>query len=98
MGPSHGGKQSETLAMVPAIVARGGKWFSSIGSKGNAGTKVISVNGSVSRPCPVEVPPRHHPRGYYHNRRRRDCGQEAEGGHPGRSVRGVLPAQSIKIP
>ena len=41
----------ETLAMVPAIVARGGKWFSSIGSKGNAGTKVISVNGSVSGPA-----------------------------------------------
>ena len=46
----------ETLALVPAIIARGGKWFSSIGRKGNTGTKVISLNGSITRPCLLEVP------------------------------------------
>jgi NADH:ubiquinone oxidoreductase subunit F (NADH-binding)/(2Fe-2S) ferredoxin len=46
----------ETLAMVPAIIARGGKWFSGIGTTGNAGTKVLSLNGSITRPCLVEVP------------------------------------------
>ena len=46
----------ETLANIPAIIARGGKWFSAIGIKGNTGTKVISLNGSIAHPCLVEVP------------------------------------------
>ncbi len=88
----------ETLAMVPAIIARGGKWYSGIGSKGNAGTKVISLNGSISRSCLVEVP----------------LGITLEeiiaiggGVTAGRNLKavtmggpsgGVLPAQSIKLP
>ena len=46
----------ETLATIPVIIARGGSWFSGIGTKGNTGTKVISLNGSISNPCLVEVP------------------------------------------
>ena len=55
-GAVHGGKQSGNPGHGSSHCRPGGKWFSSIGSKGNAGTKVISVNGSVSRPCLVEVP------------------------------------------
>jgi NADH:ubiquinone oxidoreductase subunit F (NADH-binding)/(2Fe-2S) ferredoxin len=46
----------ETLANIPVIITKGGKWFSSIGTKGNTGTKVISLNGSVNNPCLIEVP------------------------------------------
>jgi NADH:ubiquinone oxidoreductase subunit F (NADH-binding)/(2Fe-2S) ferredoxin len=46
----------ETLANIPAIIARGGGWFSTIGIKGNTGTKVISLNGSITNPCLIEVP------------------------------------------
>jgi NADH:ubiquinone oxidoreductase subunit F (NADH-binding)/(2Fe-2S) ferredoxin len=46
----------ETLANIPVIIVKGGDWFSSIGTKGNAGTKVISLNGSINNPCLIEVP------------------------------------------
>lgn len=46
----------ETLANIPVIIAKGGNWFSSIGTKGNTGTKVISLNGSINNSCLIEVP------------------------------------------
>jgi len=46
----------ETLANIPVIIAKGGSWFSSIGTKDNTGTKVISLNGSIKNPCLIEVP------------------------------------------
>jgi NADH:ubiquinone oxidoreductase subunit F (NADH-binding)/(2Fe-2S) ferredoxin len=46
----------ETLANIPLIISKGGKWFSKIGPKGNHGTKVISLNGSITNPCLLEVP------------------------------------------
>ena len=46
----------ETLATIPAIISKGGKWYSTIGTKGNTGTKVMSLNGSINNPCLVEVP------------------------------------------
>ena len=46
----------ETLATIPAIIAKGGTWYGKIGTKGNTGTKVMSLNGSVNNPCLVEVP------------------------------------------
>lgn len=46
----------ETLANIPVVVVKGGDWFSAIGVKGNTGTKVISLNGSVRKPCLIEVP------------------------------------------
>ncbi|MDR1726589.1 MAG: 4Fe-4S binding protein [Acidobacteriota bacterium] len=45
----------ETLANVPAIVARGAEWFASIG-KGDAGTKVFALSGAVRNTGLVEVP------------------------------------------
>ncbi len=46
----------ETWANVPQIVLRGGKWFSSIGTKESTGTKVFSLVGKVSNTGLVEVP------------------------------------------
>jgi len=46
----------ETFANIPVIIAKGGNWFSRIGTKDNTGTKVISLNGSINNPCLVEVP------------------------------------------
>jgi NADH:ubiquinone oxidoreductase subunit F (NADH-binding) len=46
----------ETLATVPAIMAKGPKWFSSIGNEKCKGTKVFSLVGKVNRIGLVEVP------------------------------------------
>jgi NADH:ubiquinone oxidoreductase subunit F (NADH-binding)/NAD-dependent dihydropyrimidine dehydrogenase PreA subunit len=45
----------ETLANVPAIVARGAEWFSSIGTPTSKGTKVFALSGKVARTGLVEV-------------------------------------------
>jgi len=44
----------ESIAVIPAILKRGGKWFSNIGTPGNSGTKIFSVSGHVNKPCNVE--------------------------------------------
>ena len=44
----------ESLAVVPTILRRGADWFSSIGRKGNAGTKIFCISGHVNEPCNVE--------------------------------------------
>ncbi len=45
----------ETLACVPGIVARGGRWFRGLGRTG-AGTKLYCVSGHVRRPGTYELP------------------------------------------
>ena len=44
----------ETVAVVPTILRRGGKWFSSIGKPKNTGTKIFCISGNVNSPCNVE--------------------------------------------
>lgn len=44
----------ETLAVSPTILRRGPEWFSSMGRKNNAGTKLFCISGHVNRPCTVE--------------------------------------------
>ena len=44
----------ETIAVVPAILRRGGDWFSSFGRTKNTGTKVFCISGHVNKPCNVE--------------------------------------------
>jgi len=44
----------ESVAVVPAILKRGAKWFSSLGTKNNTGTKIFSISGHVNKPCNVE--------------------------------------------
>ena len=42
------------MAVVPEILRRGSKWFSSLGLPGNTGTKIFCISGHVESPCNVE--------------------------------------------
>ena len=44
----------ETVAVVPTILRRGGKWFASLGRPKNTGTKIFCISGNVNSPCNVE--------------------------------------------
>ena len=46
----------ETLANIPPIIERGGKWFSGIGTKLSKGTKVFALTGKVRHSGLIEVP------------------------------------------
>ena len=46
----------ETLANVPPIVARGAKWYRSIGTPGSPGTMIFSLGDEVSQPGIYELP------------------------------------------
>jgi len=46
----------ETLANVPAVILRGGKWFSGIGSEESKGTKVFALTGKIKNSGLIEVP------------------------------------------
>jgi NADH-quinone oxidoreductase subunit F len=47
---------TETLASVPVILAKGGAWFSAIGVPKSGGTKIFSVSGHVTNPGNFEIP------------------------------------------
>lgn len=47
---------TETLASVPVILQKGGKWFLELGKPNNGGTKIFSVSGHVKKPGNYEVP------------------------------------------
>ena len=44
----------ETVAVSPTILRKGAKWFASLGSPKNTGTKIFSISGHVNNPCNVE--------------------------------------------
>ena len=44
----------ETIAVVPTILRKGSKWFSSLGKPKNTGTKIFCISGNVNNPCNVE--------------------------------------------
>ena len=44
----------ETIAVIPTILRKGGKWFGSIGRPKNTGTKIFCISGNVNNPCNVE--------------------------------------------
>jgi NADH:ubiquinone oxidoreductase subunit F (NADH-binding) len=46
----------ETLANVPAIIAKGGDWFAAIGMGESTGTKVFALTGKVKNSGLIEVP------------------------------------------
>lgn len=46
----------ETLANVPAIIARGAKWYRSFGTPESPGTMIFSLNEEVNRPGIYELP------------------------------------------
>ena len=45
----------ETLANIPAIAAKGGKWFAGTGTASSKGTKIVALSGNVAQACWVEV-------------------------------------------
>src|SRR3990170_2254869 len=45
----------ETISHVPHIIARGGAWFASLGTKTQGGTRMFSVSGRVTRPGVYEA-------------------------------------------
>ena len=44
----------ESIAVLPAILKRGAKWFASLGKPKNTGTKIFCISGHVNNPCNVE--------------------------------------------
>jgi NADH-quinone oxidoreductase subunit F len=46
----------ETLASVPAIIAKGGEWYKSLGTPDTTGTKIYQIIGHVKTPQVCEVP------------------------------------------
>ncbi len=46
----------ETFANIPAIINKGAKWFSSIGTKKSSGTKVFALAGKINNVGLIEVP------------------------------------------
>jgi len=46
----------ETLASVPVILQKGGKWHLELGKPNNGGCKIFSVSGHVNKPGNYEVP------------------------------------------
>jgi NADH:ubiquinone oxidoreductase subunit F (NADH-binding)/(2Fe-2S) ferredoxin/NAD-dependent dihydropyrimidine dehydrogenase PreA subunit len=55
-GQPTGINNVETWANVPAIIARGAKWYASIGTPTSKGTKVFSLVGKINNTGLVEVP------------------------------------------
>ena len=44
----------ETIAVLPTILKKGAKWFTSLGKPKNTGTKIFCISGNVNNPCNVE--------------------------------------------
>ena len=47
---------TESLASVPVILEKGGKWFLEMGKPNNGGSKLFCVSGHVNKPGNFEVP------------------------------------------
>ncbi len=47
---------TETLASIPMILAKGGEWFSKLGVPGAGGTKLYAVSGHIEKPGNFEIP------------------------------------------
>lgn len=46
----------ETLANIPPIILNGGEWYTKLGTKNSAGTKVYTILGNVNATGLIEVP------------------------------------------
>lgn len=46
---------TESLASVPVILEKGGKWFLELGKPNNGGTKIFSMSGHINKPGNYEV-------------------------------------------
>src|ERR1700730_3529589 len=76
----------ETLSSIPAILHRGGEWYSRLGSANNGGTRLFCISGHVNRPGIYELPMG------FNLKRMID---EVAGGIPGgRKLKAVIPGGS----
>lgn len=46
----------ETFLAIPQILAKGPKWFKSVGTKQSSGSKLLSISGDCKKPGVYEVP------------------------------------------
>lgn len=76
---------TETLASVPVILAKGGQWFLDLGKPNNGGCKIFSVTGHVEKPGNYEVPL---------GTSFKDLLALAGGVKGGRKIKGVIPGGS----
>jgi NADH-quinone oxidoreductase subunit F len=76
---------TETLASVPVILEKGGKWFAELGKPNNGGTKLFSVSGHVNNPGNYEIPM---------GTPFRDLLELAGGMRDGRDLKAVIPGGS----
>lgn len=47
---------TESLASIPTIMRKGGKWFADLGCEGSGGEKLFSVSGHINKPGNFEIP------------------------------------------
>ena len=47
---------TETLASIPIIMRKGGKWFNDLGVAGSGGEKLFSLSGHLNKPGNFEIP------------------------------------------
>jgi NADH-quinone oxidoreductase subunit F len=73
---------TETLSVLPHLIANGPDWFRQWGTEKSPGTKVISVSGHVNRPANYEVPL---------GMKLRDLLALAGGMRAGRPVKAIIP-------
>ncbi|MGB8861004.1 MAG: NADH-ubiquinone oxidoreductase-F iron-sulfur binding region domain-containing protein [Ilumatobacteraceae bacterium] len=78
----------ETLANVPAILARGAAWFRELGTPESPGTIVCTLTGAVQHPGVVEVPM---------GTTLREVIEVAGGVQPGRTLRAVMVGVSSAV-
>ncbi|NCC29779.1 MAG: NADH oxidoreductase (quinone) subunit F [Gammaproteobacteria bacterium] len=76
---------TESLASIPVILEKGGKWFLEQGRPNNGGPKLFSVTGHVARPDNFEVPL---------GTPFRDLLELAGGMKDGRAIKAVIPGGS----
>jgi len=87
----------ETLAHIPAILARGGEWWASLGTRGAKGVRLFSLSGAVLRPGCYEAP---------NGITLRELIDDYAGGAteeigavvPGGSASGILPPEALDVP
>ncbi|CAN5243300.1 NADH-ubiquinone oxidoreductase-F iron-sulfur binding region domain-containing protein [soil metagenome] len=87
----------ETLAHIPAILAKGGDWWASLGRRGTVGTRLWSVSGAVGAPGCYEAPS---------GITTRELVEEHAGGFagevgavvPGGAASGILPPEAFDTP
>jgi NADH-quinone oxidoreductase subunit F len=46
----------ETIAHLPAILTKGGKWFADLGVERNGGSRLFALSGCINRPGVYELP------------------------------------------